>query len=67
MDTSNSFTKVILNIFSSALTSFFWSEVMVQFYFLPVGGADAHGICLHFWNRHPVIDPKRITVVSSKA
>lgn len=37
----------------------------MQYYFSPVDGADANGICLHFWNRHPVIDPKRISVVCS--
>lgn len=65
VNTFNSFKEVIFSIFSSALTGIFWFEVMVQYYFLPVGGADAHGICLHFWNRHLAIDPKRITVVCS--
>lgn len=40
-DTCNSFTEVIFSIFSAALTSLFWSEVMLQYYSPPVGGADA--------------------------
>lgn len=42
VDTFNSFTKVIFSIFASALTSIFWSEVMIHYYFSPVGGADAY-------------------------